>query len=201
MLFERVRHSGFSAAPKQRHQRDCHVLKELVCSCLEQSWCPVCPLCQISTFLSRGCLLWDVGPGLKPCCPGILGGRRVKGYSCVSCFLLQLLTRASIHQQSLLHCPNPPPPPTCQWISNYWPSWGRIFGWFCLMWQQQVRWSGPSPWLWSVTVPDEKSNMSWCWGHTPPLFIFHIGSELVIPLNSERQPSGGSLWPTLHHTL
>lgn len=83
-------------------------VKELVCSCCKQSWRPICPFCQLSTFLSRGCLLWAVGQGLKACCPGISGGRRVKGYSCVSCFLLQLLTRASIHQQALLHCPNPP---------------------------------------------------------------------------------------------
>lgn len=78
-------------------------------------WCPVCPVCQLSAFLSRGCLLRAVGPSLKPCCPGISGGRRVKGYSCVSCFLLQLLTRASIHQQALLLCPGPPLlPPSCQ---------------------------------------------------------------------------------------
>lgn len=75
---------------------------------VEQSWCPACPFCQLSTFLSRGCLLRAVGPGSKPCCPGISGGSRVKGYSCVSCFLLQLLTRASIHQQALLHCSSPP---------------------------------------------------------------------------------------------
>lgn len=35
-----------------------------------------------------------------------------------------------------------PTPPTCQWISNYWPSWSRIFGCLYLMWQQQVKWSG-----------------------------------------------------------
>lgn len=94
-----------------------------------------------------------------------------------------------------------PPPPTCQWISNYWPSWGRIFGWLYLMWQQQVRWSGSEPRLWSVTVPEEKGNLNWCWGPAAPLFIFHMGSGLVIPLNSERRLSKVSLWPTLHHTL
>lgn len=78
-----------------------------------------------------------------------------------------------------------PPPPTCQWISNYWPSWGRIFGWLYLMWQQQVRWSGSGPRLRSVTVPEEKCNLNWCWGPPAPLFIFHMGSGLVIPLNSE----------------
>lgn len=153
------------AALKRQHQWNCPALKEPVCSCFKQSWRPVCPLCQLSTFLSRGCLLWAVGPGLKPCCPGISGGRRVKGYSCVSCFLLQLLTRAPIHQRAPPHRPNPPrPPPTCQWISNYWPSWGRIFGWLYLMWQQQVRWSGSGPRLRSVTVPEEKGNLNWCWG-------------------------------------
>lgn len=90
--------------------------------------------------------------------------------------------------------PQPPPrPPTCQWISNYWPSWGRIFGWLYLMWQQQVRWSGPPSRLWSVTVPEEKGNLNWCWGPVAPLFIFHIDSGLVIPLNSERRLCKGSL--------
>ncbi len=108
---DKARAFSLLAAPKEQHQRNCSVLKEPVCSCCEHSWRPVCPFCQLSTFLSRGCLLWAVGPGLKPCCPGISGGRRVKGYSCVSCFLLQLLTRASIHQQALLHCPNLPSSP------------------------------------------------------------------------------------------
>ena len=110
---DKVRAFPLLMAPKEQHQWNCSALKEPVCSCCEQSWCPICPFCQLSTFLSRGCLLWAVGPGLKPCCPGISGGRRVKGYSCVSCFLLPHLTRASIHQQALLHCPNPPllPPP------------------------------------------------------------------------------------------
>lgn len=98
--------------------------------------------------------------------------------------------------------PQPTPtPPTCQWISNYWPSWGRIFGWLYLMWQQQVRWSGSGPRLRSVTVPEEKGNLNWCWGPAAPLFIFHMGSGLVIPLNSESRLSKGCLWPTLHHTL
>ena len=112
-LTDKARAFSLMAAPKERHQWNCAGLKEPVYSCCEQSWRPVCPFCQLSAFLSRGCLLWAVGPGLKPCCPGISGGRRVKGYSCVSCFLLQLLTRASIHQQALLHRPSPPllPPP------------------------------------------------------------------------------------------
>lgn len=112
-LTNKVRAFSLLAAPKEQHQWNCSVLKEPVCSCCEQSWRPICPFCQLSAFLSRGCLLWAVGPGLKPCCPGISVGRRVKGYSCVSCFLLQHLTRASIHQEALLHCPYPPllPPP------------------------------------------------------------------------------------------
>lgn len=53
----------------------------------------------------------------------------------------------------------------------------------------------------SVTVSAEKGNSNWCWGPAAPLFIFHMGSGLVIPLNSERRLSQGFLWPALQHTL
>lgn len=119
------------------------------------------------------------------------GGRHVKGYYYVSCFLLWRLTRASIHRQGLLHGPSliPSSSPTCQWISNYQPSWGRIFGWLFLMWQQQVRWSGSGPRLWSVTVPEEKGNLNWCWGALQHLCLFFTWAQGSLSLLTLRAGS------------
>lgn len=41
----------------------------------------------------------------------------------------------------------------------------------------------------SVTVPEEKGNLNQCWGPAAPLFVFHMGSGLLIPLNSVGQLS------------
>lgn len=127
-------------------------------------------------------------PGLELCCSGISGRQARKRI-----LLCQLFPAVAFDKgfYSLARPSTPLQlpllPPTCQWISNYWPSWGRIFGWVFLMWQQQVRWSGSGPRLWSVTVPVEKGNLNWCRGggaRAAPLFIFHIGSLSLLTLRA-----------------
>lgn len=117
------------------------------------------PLPVICIPLQR-CLRAAARPGSQLCCPGISGRQARKRI-----LLCQLFPAVAFDKGPYsLARPSTPLrlPPTCQWISNYWPSWGRIFGWVFLMWQQQVRWSGSGPRLWSVTVPVEKGNLNWC---------------------------------------